>query len=203
MRYRTFALATVLLATAVAGCNRKPAAQAEAPAVAAAPAPAPTPAEPSLHVSEGFKHQAGLDASGYYLSPASFQVGNYRFAHMAIGAPSDFQTWEKGDHSSTFGPILMQFDDVTSPLVPNELGGEGHSVSVRVLPDAYSFDAGKLTFRGKDPKLGEVVFVGAFDQAALAQARNDGSSQSTVLSGDLKIGAQPVRKVSFTYWVGD
>lgn len=201
MRYRTLALVAALLAAA--GCNRKPAAPAEAPAVVAAEAPAPAPTEPALRVADGFQHQAGLDASGYYLSATAFRVGNYAFSHMAIGAPSDFQTWEKGDRTSTFGPILIAFDDVTSPLVPNELGGEGHTVSVRVLPDAYSFDAGKLTFRGHDPKLGEVVFSGAFDQAALAQARNDGSSPSTVLSGDLKIGDQPVRKVSFTYWVGD
>lgn len=201
MRFRTLALAAALLAVTAAGCDRKPAAPEEAPVAEARPAPAP--AEPSLHVAEGFKHQAGLDASGYYLSPTPFQVGDYRFAHMAIGAPSDFQTWEKGDHSSTFGPILFQFDDLTSPVVPNALGGEGRSVTLRVLPEAYSFDAGKLTFRGKDAKLGEVLFVGTFDQAALARAQAEGSSQSTVLSGDLKIGAQPVRKVTFTYWVGD
>ena len=203
MRYRTLALAAAVLAVTAAGCNRKPAAPAETLVAEAQPAPAPAPAEPSLHVAEGFKHQAGLDASGYYLSPTPFQVGDYRFAHMAIGAPSDFQTWEKGDHSSTFGPILIKFDDLASPLVPNELGGEGHAVTLRVLPEAYSFDAGKLTFRGKDAKLGEVLFVGTFDQAALARAQAEGSSQSTVLSGDLKIGAQPVRKVTFTYWVGD
>lgn len=203
MRYRTLALAAAVLAVTAAGCNRKPAAPAEKAVVEAAPIPAPATAEPALQVAEGFRHQAGLDASGYYLSPTPFQIGDYRFAHMAIGAPSDFQTWEKGDHSSTFGPILIQFDDLTSPLVPNELGGEGHSVTLRVLPDAYSFDAGKLTFRGKDAKLGEVLFVGTFDQAALARAQADGSSQSTVLSGDLKIGDQPVRKVAFTYWVGD
>ena len=203
MRYRTFALAAALLAVTAAGCNRKPAQQAAAPAAVAPPAPVAAPVESALQVAPGFRHQAGLDASGYYLSPTAFRVGDYEFAHMAIGAPSDFQTWEKGDRSSTFGPILIEFDDVTSPLAPNELGGEGHTVSVRVLPDAYSFDAGKLTFRGHDPKLGEVVFSGVFDQAALAQARGEGSSPSSVLSGDLKIGAQPVRKMAFTYWVGD
>lgn len=203
MRYRTFALAAALLAVTVAGCNRKPAQQAEAPAAPAVAAPVPAPAEPAIPVAQGYHHQPGLDASGYYLSPTSFKVGNYQFTHLAIGAPSDFQTWETGDRTSTFGPILVAFDDVTSPMAPNELGGEGHTVSVRVLPDAYSFDAGKLQFRGHDPKLGEVVFSGDFDQAALAQARGDGSSGATVLTGDLKVGAAPARKVSFTYWVGD
>lgn len=203
MRHRTFALAAAALAVTLAGCNRKAETAAPAAPAAAPVAAAPAPAEPVLTVAEGFHHQTGLDASGYYLSPTSFRVGNYQFSHLAIGAPSDFETWEKGDHSSTFGPILIEFDDVTSPKVPNELGGEGHAVSVRVLPDAYSFDASKMTFKGHDDRLGEVVFTGTFDQAALGAARSEGYTQSTVLSGDLKIGAQPVRKVTFTYWVGD
>lgn len=203
MRYRTFALAAAALAVTVAGCNRKPAQEAQAPAAPAAPTAPAAPAEPAIVVAQGYHHQPGLDASGYYLSPAPFMIGNYQFTHLAVGAPSDFETWEKGDRSSTFGPILIAFDDTTSPMAPNEMGGEGHTVSVRVLPDDYSFDAGKLTFRGHDPKLGEVVFSGAFDQAALAQARTDGSSQAAVLTGDLKVGAEPARRVSFTYWVGD
>lgn len=202
MRYRTFALAASLLAVTAAGCNRKPAEEAAAPPpVVVTPAPAPT--EPAIPVPAGYHSQQGLDASGYYLSSTNVKVGNYQLAHLAIGAPSDFQTWETGDRTSTFGPVLIAFDDVTSPMAPNELGGEGHSVSVRVLPDAYSFDAGKLQFKGHDPKLGEVVFSGAFDPAALAQARNDGSSGATVLTGDLKVGNAPARKVALTYWVGD
>ncbi len=204
MRHRTLVLAAALLAMTAAGCNRKPAEQAQAPAAPAAPLPAPViPAAPPLTVADGYRHQAGIDASGYYLSPTNFRIGAYQFSHLAIGAPSDFQTWEKGDRASTFGPILIAFDDTTSPLVANEMGGEGHTVSVRVLPDAYSFDAGKLTFRGRDPKLGEVVFVGAFDQAALARARAEGSTQATVLAGDLKVGAAPAQKVALTYFVGD
>jgi hypothetical protein len=202
MRYRTFALAAALLAVTAAGCNRKPAEQAAAPAPVAV-APAPAPAEPTIPVAAGYHSQQGLDASGYYLSPTNVKVGDYQLTHLALGAPSDFKTWETGDRTSTFGPVLIAFDDVTSPMAPNELGGEGHSVSVRVLPDAYSFDAGKLQFKGHDPKLGEVVFSGAFDQAALTAARGEGSSGATVLTGDLKVGNAPARKVSFTYWVGD
>lgn len=202
MRYRTFALAAALLAVTAAGCNRKPAEQAAAPApVVVAPAPAPAPS--TIPVAAGYHSQQGLDASGYYLSPTNVKIGNYQFTHLAIGAPSDFQTWETGDRSSTFGPILIAFDDMTSPMAPNELGGEGHSITLRVLPDAYSFDAGKLQFKGHDPKLGEVVFSGTFDKAALTQARNDGSSGATVLTGDLQVGNEPARKVAFTYWVGD
>jgi hypothetical protein len=203
MRYRTLALAAAALAVTAAGCDREPADQAEAPATATAAAPAPAPAEPPVAVVEGFHHQPGFEAPGYFLSPTPIRVGNYAFTHLGIGAPSDFQTWEKGDRSSTFGPILIAFDDTTSPMVPNELGGEGHKVTVRVLPEAYSFEAGKLTFRGRDAKLGEVVFSGTFDEAALKRAMAEGASQETVLTGDLKVGAEPARKVALTYWVGD
>ncbi|MDP1735854.1 MAG: hypothetical protein Q8L23_00280 [Caulobacter sp.] len=203
MRYRTFALAAALLAVTAAGCNQKPETKAEAPVAVETPAPAPAPAETPISVAEGFHHQADFEAAGYYLSPTAFRVGNYAFTHIGVGMPSDFETWEGGDRSSTFGPILIAFDDVTSPKAANELGGEGHSVTLRVLPQAYSFDAGKMTFRGADPKLGEVLFSGVFDKAALLRAQASGSSQEIVLSGDLMIGAGPTRKVSFTYWVGD
>ena len=203
MRHRTLILVVAALAVAATGCDRKPAEQAKAPPAPPAAPPPPAHATTTLTVADGYRHQAGIDASGYYLSPTNFRIGGYQFSHLAIGAPSDFQTWEKGDRASTFGPILIAFDDTTSPLVANEMGGEGHTVSVRVLPDAYSFDASTLTFRGKDPKLGEVVFVGAFDQAALARARAEGSTQATVLAGDLKVGAAPAQKVALTYFVGD
>lgn len=203
MRHRTLALAAAVLAVTVAGCDRKPETKAEAPAAAGTPAPATAPAETPISVAEGFHHQTDFEASGYYLSPTPVRIGDFALTHIGVGMPSDFETWEKGDRSSTFGPILIAFDDVTSPKVSNEMGGEGHSVTVRVLPQAYSFDAGRMTFRGTDPRLGEVLFSGSFDKAALQRAKASGSSQEIVLSGDLKIGAQPARKVSFTYWVGD
>ncbi len=203
MRYRTFALTAAVMAVAVSGCNKRPEPKAEAPVAEETPAPAPPPAGTAISVAEGFHHQADFEASGYYLSPTAFRTGNYEFTHIGVGMPSDFQTWEKGDRTSTFGPILIAFDDVSSPRIPTELGGENHAVSVRVLPQAYSFDAGRMTFRGTDPKLGEVLFVGTFDKAALQRAKASGASQEIVLRGDLKIGEAPVRKVSFTYWVGD
>lgn len=203
MRSVTLALAVGALAL-TAGCNRK-AEKAEAPPPpAASPVPASAqPAAPSITVDPGFVHQTQFDASGYYLASSPVQSGAWRLTHVGIGAPSDFQQWEKGDRASVFGPILFQFEDTASPTQVSETGAESHTVSIRVLPQAYRLEQGKVAFRGSDPKLGEVLFTGAFDAAALQRARNEGSSSTPVLRGRLKIGAGPERDVALNYWVGD
>ncbi|MES2033649.1 MAG: hypothetical protein V4466_05690, partial [Pseudomonadota bacterium] len=131
------------------------------------------------------------------------QAGNYRLTHIGVGAPSDFSQWEDGDRASVFGPILFQFEDVTSPRTTNEMGGESHAVSVRVLPQAYDLQPGKLAFKGTDPKLGAVVFDGVLDEAALAAAKADGASAGPVLRGTLKVGDAPARQVALNYFVGE
>lgn len=196
---------TIGVAALTTACSRK-ADKAEAPPSAVAEAPpaaAPAVESPTVEVSPGFRHEGAFDASGFYLASQPVQIGAYRLTHLGIGAPSDFQQWEKGERASVFGPILLQFDDVSSPVQTNEMGGETHTVSVRVLPQAYSLTTGKMTFRGADPKLGEVLFSGQFDPAALAQARNEGSSQGPVLRGLLKVGEAPARPVAMVYFVGE
>lgn len=196
---------TVGLAALTTACNRKTdKAEAPPPAAAETPTPvSPTAEGPSVEVSPGYRHETAFDASGFYLASQPVQIGDYRLTHLGVGAPSDFQQWEKGERASVFGPILLQFDDVSSPVQTNEMGGAAHTVSVRVLPQAYSLTPGKLTFRGADPRLGEVLFSGQFDPSALAQARNEGSSQGPVLRGLLKVGDAPARPVAMVYFVGE
>ncbi|ATQ43434.1 hypothetical protein [Caulobacter mirabilis] len=200
MRPVLVALAVSALAL-TAACNRK-SETAEAPAPAAAPPPAPVAPEPAVEAPGGFQHQAKFDASGYYMAE-NIQTGAYRLNHIAIGAPSDFSQWEQGKRASVFGPILFQFDDLNSPTVTNEMGGEAHAVTVRLLPEAYSVAPGKMTFKGSDPKLGQVLFSGTFDEAALAQAKAEGASTGPVLRGVLKVGNAPARPVALNYFVGE
>jgi hypothetical protein len=122
---------------------------------------------------------------------------------MGVGAPSDFETWEKGDHSSTFGPILFEFEDEASPVQTGETGAETHSGRIRVLPDSYVFDGQKVAFTGHDARLGAVSFNGRIDKTALAEAKAQGSSQMAVLTGTLKVGDKTFDRVSFSYFVGD
>lgn len=202
MRLHHLVFAPAAVAILLAGCERKAEEAAPPPA---AQAPASTPAAPAspAPVIEGFSHQAGFDASGYLMPQAEVRVGSYRLTHVGLGSPSDFTQWEKGDHSSTFGPILLEFEDTSSPVQTNEMGGETHTVSARVLPVAYAFGPDGVSFRGQDPKLGEVILTGKFDVAALDAARAEGSGSQAVLTGELRVGGGAPRPVSFLYWVGD
>jgi len=201
MRLATVALACSALAL-LGACNRK-AEKAEAPPPVAAPAAvAPAPVEPALAAPTGFHHQASFDASGYYVAEG-IRVGNYRLTHIGVGAPSDFSQWEEGDRASVFGPILFQFEDTSSPKTADPTDGEAHVTSVRVLPQAYNLEPGRLTFKGSDPTLGDVVFVGTVDQAALAQAKAEGLSSAPILRGMLKVGDAPARQVAMSYFVGE
>lgn len=195
------AVSAVLL---LAACGRR---EEAPPPVEPAPAPVeqpvdnqPPPVAPEL---AGFSHTGTFDAAGYYLPQGDIQVGNWRLNHMGVGAVSDFSQWERGDRAATFGPILFQFDDVTSPTQTNELGGQGHTVTVRVLPDAYSTDGKTMKFAGKHPQLGPVTFEGAFDQAALARVKAEGAGQQPVLTGTLTVGTNSYQGVSFAFWAGD
>lgn len=201
MRLVTIALACAAL-TVLAGCNRKSEADKAPPAAAPAPT-APTPTAPDLKLAEGFRHQDKFDAAGFYLSRQPLQVGDYRLTHVGIGAPSDFTAWEKGERASVYGPILFQFEGLTAPPPAAGTSGEARTTGVRVLPTAYSFSPGEVTFVGSDPKLGEIVFSGAFDEAALNRARNEGASDVTVLRGMLKVGNAEARPVSLVYLVGE
>lgn len=198
MRTRFLALGLCAAALMATACNRKP----ETPPPPAA-APAPTPAPPAATPAASFAHEGGFDAAGFYFTQSNIRSGTWRLAQMGVGAPSDFETWEKGDHGSSFGPILFEFEDDASPTQTGETGAETHAGRIRVLPDSYALDDKGMSFTGHDAKLGVVSFTGQFDKSALAEAKANGSSQTAVLTGTLKVGDKTYDKVSFTYFVGD
>jgi hypothetical protein len=200
MRIRHLALGLSAVALLTGACHRKTETPVP-PAAAVAPAEPVAPAAPAPVT--GFAHEAGFDAAGYYMTQANVKSGNWRLADMGVGAPSDFETWEKGDRSSSFGPILFEFDDISSPTQTSETGSEAHSVRARVLPDSYAIDGQEIRFAGHDAKLGAVTFNGRFDRSALAEAKAQGSSQTAVLTGTMTVGEKTFDKISFTYFVGD
>ena len=185
---------------AVAACGREEqAGKTDAPAASSA---ASAPATPNGPV--GQTYDPALEAAGYYRPVKALRIGDYRLDHIAIGAPSDFAAWEKGQRDGLFGPIMLVFDDVTSPRETNELGLQVHEIRVRVTPQAYRLDPGHIAFKGVDAKLGAVVFEGRFDRAAFAEAMKSGSSgDKAVVVGDLTVGHATLRGERFTYWAGD
>jgi hypothetical protein len=195
----------IVAGLALAGCDGGPP-TSERPAAARAETSAspPTAAEPAL---SGFVREGDVDASGYYMpvgTPPT--VGTLRLAHLSVGAPFEFDEWRKPGPAAqaTYAPIMLQFDDVASPRVTNELGAEAHTVQVRVLPTAFKLTADRLQMTGRDARLGAVSFTGALDTAKVAAERAEGlSSNEPVLRGTLIVGERRFENVAFTWFGGD
>jgi hypothetical protein len=178
------ALAAVVTVLALTSCDR-PAGTDEAPAAA-----------PS------FSHAASGDVSGYYLPMDEVRVGKWSFDHLFIGQVAEFEAWEQGTRGATFAPVMLQFDDSTSPMAQTELG-ETRSVTVRILPTAYAVNDARIRFEGRSPQLGRVIFDGRLDQGALATSRRNLGDEGVVLTGSLKVGDARPQAMRLRWWMGD
>lgn len=149
-----------------------------------------------------FVSTAEGDVSGYYLPMDEARVGKWRFDHVFVGQAADFQSWQAGEQSATFAPVMLQFDDTNSPMVQTEIG-EARSVTVRVLPSRYTVTDGEFRFEGRSAELGVVLFNGRLDPGALATARRNLGDEGAVLTGSLKVGDAPAQAVRLRWWMGD
>lgn len=189
MRIRlTLALLTAL---AAASCDR-PTEPADAPKGGGAPAPAATAGA----------YAATGDLSGYYMPTGEARFGKWTFDHLFVGQAAEFQSWRGGDQSATFAPVMLQFDDATSPMVQTEMG-EAHGVTARVLPTSYEVSDTRVKFEGRSAELGAVTFDGRLDPGALATARRNLGDEGVVVTGSLKVGDAPAQRVSLRWWMGD
>ena len=192
-------LATVLLLSA---CNRQEAKPAAPPTPPPPPPPAATPPPPPETQISGLSHAPGMNLFGYYLSKAPVQFGNHRLRNIHLGATEEFDSYEKGQRiSAAYAPLMLEFDDITSPKRENELGQPYYEVSRRVLPSAYRVTEQTVSFRGRDAVLGDVTFEGQFDAKALERVRGGGADEP-VLSGVIVAMGQSVSR-SFTWFGGD
>ena len=176
-------LAACLLA--LAACER--------PDAGGEPPPAPAPA---------FSHAMTSDLSGYYMPAGEVRIGKWSFDHVFVGQAREFEAWEGGSRSGTFGPVMLQFDDVTSPMVQTEIG-EARSVTARVLPTSYAVTDTRVRFAGHSPELGAVHFIGVLDPDALATSRRNLGEEDVVLIGTLKVGDAQAVGVRLRWWSGD
>lgn len=185
MRARPLAIAALAAALGLASCER-----AAAPSGPAGP---PAPA---------FSHALTTDLSGYYLPTEPVRAGDWSLHHVFVGQAPEFQAWEGGERNATFAPVMIQFEDVTSPRVQTELG-DAPSRTVRVLPVAYEVTDAMVTFEGRSPELGGVRFEGRLDPGALATARRNLGGEGVVLTGTLIVGGHTFRDVRLRWWMGD
>ena len=184
MRRAAFVLAGLLALTA---CDRlsPPAARDDAPTASGA-----------------FVYEAGNDLSGYYLPTAEVRIGPWSLHDVFVGQQTDFASWEGGSRSGTFAPVMIEFEDVTSAMVRNEIG-EARAGQARVIPTRYSVTDSAVHFEGRSAELGRVTFEGRLDAGALATARRNLGDDAVVLTGTLVAGGQTVRNVRLRWWMGD
>lgn len=162
-----------------------------------------SPSQPETALA-GFRYEQTVDLSGYYLPVTTIQAGNWRLNHLAMSDAPGFSAWEGGERPETYGPVMLQFDDVTSPTGTNELGGEYHTETVRVLPEAYEVADERVRFRGRAAGVGVVTLEGVMDADALEMAqRNLGGSEGPVLTGTLTVGGRVFEGQRFRWWMGD
>lgn len=181
---RRLLIAAALAGLTLASCDNGSGSRPEGP-----PAPA-------------FTHTVSGDVSGYYLPMDAARVGKWSFDHVFVGQGAEFDSWQAGQRGGTFAPVMLQFDDTTSPMVATEIG-EAHSVTARVLPTSYSVNDAEIRFEGRSPELGVVMFSGRLDQGALATARRNLGDDGVVLTGSLKVGDHPAQAVRLRWWMGD
>lgn len=141
------------------------------------------------------------DPSGYYLPVADSDGGGWVFHHLFLGQKPEFDAWEAGQRSTTFAPVMIEFENTASPMVQTELG-ESRSGRDRVLPTRYRVSNRKVEFEGRSAGLGVVRFEGDLDPAALAESKRNLGSEDAVLTGTLTVGDQ-ARRVSLRWWAGD
>ncbi len=157
------------------------------------------PAAPTAPV---FTNTASGDLSGFYMPMDEAQVGKWSLDHVFVGQTAEFESWKAGERSGAFAPVMLQFDDITSPMTNTELG-EARSVTARVLPTSYTVNDAEIRFEGRSPELGVVQFSGRLDQGALATARRNLGDEGAVLTGSLKVGDAPAQAVRLRWWMGD
>ena len=170
------------------GCDRS-VAPGDAPA---APAPA----------AGAFSHTATSDLSGYYMPVSEVRIGKWVFDHIFVGQAFEFEAWKGVESGTTFAPVMLQFDDATSPRGETELG-EARSVTARVLPTRYAVAEDRLIFEGTSAELGVVRFEGRIAQGALATSRRNLGAEGVVVTGALTAAGQTVRDVRLRWWMGD
>lgn len=174
-------------------------------ALAACDRPSGAPAagnEPAATAPAAFAHALTEDVSGYYVPAAETQFGDWRLHHLFLGQAEDFADWEDGRRSTTFAPVMIEFENTAAPVIQTELGETRQRA--RLIPTAYSVRDDLVRFEGRSDDLGRVTFEGRLDQGQLAMARrNLGASEQAALTGTLKVGSRTFDGVSMRWWAGD
>ena len=167
----------------LAGCDLTPASDT----------PNPAAAEKRASPASGgaFAHSQTGDLSGYYNPQAQVGPDDFQLMTVFVGQEPEFKTWEAGQRSTTFAPVMLEF------RVPGE-------TTERVLPDSYSVSDGRIRMTGTSPGHGRITFDGQLDQGALSTARrNLGEGEAPAMTAAVSIGARRYTGMTFAWSGGD
>ena len=176
-------VATLTVFAALAACDQSP---------------KPDPTSSPAVAAKAFAHDLPEDVSGYYIPTGDVRVDNWRLHHLFMGQVPDFSTWEGGQRTSGFAPIMIEFEDMAGPPLDT-----GNRRRLRLIPAAYDVTESRVRVQALSGGLGAVSFDGKLDQGALSTARRNLGDKGVVLKGTLKVGNRTFNNVSMRWWAGD
>lgn len=153
-----------------------------------------------------FTFNESADLFGYYLPTGAVAVGKFKLRDIAIGGRDDFKKFLAGARQPTYAPVMIEFDDVTSPQHTNEMGQPYFENAPRILPTAFRLDGANVAFDGTDPKIGHVSFSGELTDYMLKTGADPEArtvQSRPALTGDLVVGDKTFKNVTFTWFGGD
>lgn len=153
---------------------------------------------------KGFTSDKSHDYFGYYLPASPVQKGSWSVRNLFVGGKDDLKSFESGKADKAFAGVMVELEDVTSPLKTGEDGNPYHSRQIRVLPTAYGVGNGRLRFTGTDKTLGAITFEGSFAADFFKKPTADvpHPDDHPILSGKLTIGGK-VYNAKFNWFGGD
>ncbi|WP_421790846.1 hypothetical protein [Hyphobacterium sp.] len=152
---------------------------------------------------EGQTYSAQTEVAGYYLPQDPVAIGDIVLDHISVALDWEAEPYINGEPDS-FPPVMLHFDDTSSPTGTGELGNTYYEITHRVVPHAFSVTDEGLSLTGQHELFGEVRFEGTWnaDHIAAMQASNPQGAQAA-LTGDLSIGDVVFQGVTFQGWLGD
>lgn len=160
--------------------------------------------EPATHDNDGVNGQifaADTELFGYYMPDTDVGVGDIRLDNIAVGMDWEFEEFFAGQ-PERYQPLVMAFDDVSSPTGVGELGNTYYEVTYAVFPENFLITDTSLTFSGTHEAIGDYSFEGTFN-AAQVEAFHEGFPAEGALTGTLRIGDEVFEDISFQGWMGD
>jgi len=153
---------------------------------------------------KGFVSDKSKDYFGYFLPASPIAAGKWSLRNLFVAPPADLKTFEAGKSDKAFGGVMIEFEDLTSPVKTGEDSIPYHTGQIRVLPTAYAVGNGRLRFVGTDKVLGTVSFEGTFGADFFKKPTPDvpHPDDHPVLKGKLTIAGKSF-DASFNWFGGD